>query len=57
MGLGGDSETGGMGGDYTSWTGAIKAKTGNSAKAQPQVQACRGRFGEYPSFAGFFEGR
>jgi hypothetical protein len=56
MGLGGDSETGGMGGDYTSWTGAIKAKTGNSAKAQPQVQACRGRFRECLSFAGFFEG-
>jgi hypothetical protein len=34
MGLGGDSLTGGMGGDYTSWDGAIKPNKWNSAKAQ-----------------------
>jgi hypothetical protein len=36
-GFGGNWLTGGMGGDYTSWCGAIKAKSPNSVKAQLEV--------------------
>jgi hypothetical protein len=44
MGLEGDSLTGGMGGDYTSWAGAFKQKMANSARPQPELEHCRGRF-------------
>jgi hypothetical protein len=42
MGFGGDSLTGGMAGDYTSWGRAIKAKRANSAPPQAEVEHCRG---------------
>jgi hypothetical protein len=37
MGFGGDSLTGGMGGDYTSWRRPIKAYLGNSTRPQAEV--------------------
>jgi hypothetical protein len=46
MGFGGDSVTGGMGGDYTSWRESIKAKCRNSGEAQAEVEHCRGWFRE-----------
>jgi hypothetical protein len=44
MGLGGDSLTGGMGGDYTSWREPIKTNLTNSTEAQAEVEHCRGWF-------------
>jgi hypothetical protein len=46
MGFGGDSLTGGMGGDYTSCDGAIKAFLLNSTTPQAEVERCRGRLRE-----------
>jgi hypothetical protein len=46
MGFEGDSLTGGMGGDYTSWGGPIKPNIGNSSQAQGEVEVCRAWFGE-----------
>jgi hypothetical protein len=40
-GLENDSVTGGMGGDYTSWGGSIKAKHRNSAQSQLELEHCR----------------
>jgi hypothetical protein len=41
--LGGDSLTGGIGGDYTSCCRAINPKKANSALAQVEVKHCRAR--------------
>src|SRR5437763_9498382 len=53
-GLGSDSLTGGMGGDYTSWRGAFKANSPNSTRPQAEVQHCRAWFREWRAFAGLF---
>jgi hypothetical protein len=42
MGFGGDSLTGGMGGDYTSWAQPIKTNSANSSGPQVEVEHCRG---------------
>jgi hypothetical protein len=42
MGFEGDSVTGGMGGDYTSWGRAIKAKSPNSVRPLAEVEHYRG---------------
>src|ERR1700733_3681311 len=57
VGLEGDSVTGGMGGDYTSWEGAIKTNKPNSTRPQAELEHCRGWFGELPKFAGGFATR
>jgi hypothetical protein len=45
MGLGSDSLTGGIGGDYTSWKEPIKPNPANSTRPQAEVEHRRGRFG------------
>ena len=39
--FGNGSLTGGMGGDYTSWTGPIKANDPNFARPQLELEHCR----------------
>jgi hypothetical protein len=41
-----------MGGDYTSWGGATKAKPGNSTEPQAEVEHYRGWLRESAPFAG-----
>src|SRR5436305_11152347 len=46
------SDTGGMGGDYTSWGSPIKRNEPNSPRPLLELEHCRGWLRESPQFAG-----